>query len=209
MGTSYYNHYFDIPGLEQGFQDILGAINQAPIKEGKWGRQIMHDPMNSSLAAGWRSSLGAGIRGLRENFTADPELMQVAPQLAADKLNKAEQDMTVNSQAAFQQALAGLQSQLYQAKMARKMAKWGSAVGAYQDRFGKMGDLAEVRKGFNWLSLLPTVAGIAAAPFTGGLSAIPGLAATAGGGLASSMMNGALSGAGAAAPKIPGSSSGG
>lgn len=183
MAWEYTDHYTN-SGMAGNYAEAQGNIDAWAPKKGRFFRQLMRDPMNSSLGQGFTASLGSALKGFDESFTYDPAL---PPELVAQQMNKGKQAMTSQAQSGFIQNLAQLQAQLYALNQRRKMGIFGAKVGTQQSGLDAQGRMMQAQnKPSFWGSLLKIGLPIAMGAMTGGIGALGGTG-TWGGALAGAM----------------------
>jgi hypothetical protein len=135
---------------------------------GKYDKQIMKDPANSSLATASLASTARAQKLAEQNYTVDPEIAANAPGVLAAQLNKQKQDIASAGSADFMGALANAQQQAASRNLQRKMGIYGIESDAERANLESRDRMTIAKKKTNpWMAAL----GIAS-PF---LSLIPGV----------------------------------
>ena len=175
-GYNYVDHFGD-SGQGKFWDEYQGWLEQNAPKKGKYFRQIMRDPANSSLATASLASTARAQKLAEQNYTVDPEIAKNAPEVLAMQLNKQKQDIASAGSENFMNALADTQRSLYGQNQNRKMAIYQTQAAARQAELEERArQMQAIKKTNPWLKAL----GIAS-PFLGLIPGVgPALSAAAG-----------------------------
>lgn len=152
----------------QGFWDQYKSWlqNNAP-GPGKYYRQMMKDPTNSSLATASLASTARAQKLAQQNYTVDPEIA-AHPDLLAARMNKQNQDIASEGSTNFMNALAQQQAQLYGANLQRRLSIYGTQAQAGLDNLHERDRMMQGRQRTSGFMKALSIA----SPF---LSLIPGV----------------------------------
>lgn len=120
MPVSYYSG-IDDSGTQAFWDRYMAWLDQNKPGRGKYDKQIMRDPMNSSLARAANAGTAHAMKMAEQTYTVDPEIAANAPQVLAQQLNRQKQDIAANGFNSFLQAIAGAQEGAASRSAARKM----------------------------------------------------------------------------------------
>lgn len=176
MGYSYYDHFGD-SGQGQFWDQYKNWLDENAPKKGRYYKQIMRDPANSSLATASLASTARAQKLAEQNYTVDPEIAKNAPEVLAGQINKQKQDIASAGSADFMNALADTQRSLYGLNQARKLAIYQEQSAARRAELEERArQMQAVQKRNPWLSALGM-----ASPFLGLIPGVgPVLSAAAG-----------------------------